>query len=463
MSEPIHNIELEQALLGCLLVNNDNFHKISAITLPDHFFDPVHMDIYKKIVGRIAKEHLASPVTLKTDLEAHPGLAELGGPAYLARLAGAAMSVFAVKDFALNLLEIFNRRRLSEVTGAGLVALENGANYSDVKSGFELFMSEVPDEENRESSMSMLKAFTGAIEQMGEGYKQGIPQGIMTGLTALDDKTSGLHKPDFIIIGGRPGMGKTSIATSIGLRVARQNIPVGIVSLEMDDTGLAHRVLSELSGVPYFTYRNSHKMREQDFRATIEAAQEAESLPMEIVPPHVRDTGAIYSALKRIDRKYADRGGLGLVIVDYLQLIRARGNGRTEQMTEVSQQLKHMAKMLNCPVIALSQLSRGVENRDNKRPMLSDLRESGQIEQDADAVLFCYRDFYYLDRETPPKKVEDQADWEAAKTASKKVMEVNVAKQRMGPIGTITIGCDMPTNRFWDLEETKQIGMDMEF
>jgi replicative DNA helicase len=258
-----------------------------------------------------------------------------------------------------------------------------------------------------------------------------------------------------VVLAGRPSMGKTALATSVALRVAKSGVPVGIVSLEMDSDGLAHRIISELSGVEYFQYRRAHEMSERDFRKTAAAVQANSHLPIEIVPSHVREPGAIFSALQRISRKHHAAGGLGLVLVDYLQLASGKGNSAQERIGQISTAMKHMAKMLGCPVIALSQLSRAVESekRKDKRPMLSDLRDSGQIEQDADVVMFCYRDHYYLSREQPPENVEERADYEAALHASKNVMEVITAKQRMGPIGIDKIGCHLPTNRFWGLEE----------
>ena len=308
---------------------------------------------------------------------------------------------------------------------------------------------------DKQSSISMVKSLHGAIERISSGFQSDAPLGIMTGIRDFDEMTGGLHAPDLLILGGRPSMGKTSLATSIALRCAQQGFQVGIVSAEMSDESLSHRVISELSGVEYRKFRNPNSLTSQELEATVNAVRQGAELPIDIVPPHVRDIGGIYNALRRIK---GHRGKLDLVVVDYLQLIRGPGKNRLEQMTEVSIQLKAMAKALNVPLIALSQLSRGVEMRDDKRPVLSDLRETGQIEQDADVVIFCYRDHYYLSREKPPKKIEDLADFEAAKSACRDRMEIIVAKQRMGAIGTVHVGCDIRVNRFWDLETSIQQG-----
>lgn len=448
-AEP-HNIELEQQLLGAVLSDNERMHKIAGLLKPEHFFDPVHERIFKAIQLRLKNEHIASPVTLKTDLENDEGLKELGGAKYLARLVGASISGFAVRDYAEQIVYLANKREVMAVLKGAAEKIADGQDVGAVKSGVEVSLAEVEDT-GKESTLSIAKAFTEAIRHMNDAYQEGMPVGIQTGLTDLDRRIGGLFAPDLMILAGRPSMGKTALATSLALRTARQRKAVAIVSLEMDGEGLAHRILSELSGVQYNSYRKAHDMTEADFRKTVDAANENAFLPIEIVPPHVRDPGAIISALRKVDQKHKNIGGLGLVVVDYLQLVSERGQNKTEQIGNVSNALKKIAQMLHVPVLALSQLSRGVEARDNKRPMLSDLRDSGQIEQDADVVMFCYRESYYLEREKAPEKPEEQADFEAAKAACKNVMEVITAKQRFGSIGTDRIGCAIATNRFWDL------------
>lgn len=453
-----HNIELEQVLLGALLTNNDNYYKINGILQSNHFMEATHADIFNNIERRITRDHIASPTTMKADLEAHEGLKELGGPRYLARLAGAAISSFHCVDYAKEIVELWKRREmlvhLEDVTNS----IRSGGDSSAAKAGLEMFLAEMPDEDGKESSVSLLSAMTDAINLMNEAYKSDVSAvTIQTGIQAIDERLGGLWPADLIILAGRPSMGKTSLALSIASRVAsaakKEGKVVALISAEMTEVSVAQRLLSEASSIPYSQARKGD-VTENEFRKVVEAAKSIESMGIDIVPPHIRDVAAIYSTLKRIRAK---RGRLDLVIVDYLQLLRAPGNGRTEQMTNVSIALKSMAKMLNVPVIALSQLSRQVEQRDNKRPVLSDLRESGQIEQDADVVLFCYRDHYYLSRQEPPTNAAERADYEAVLERSKNVMEVITGKQRMGSIGIDKIGCHVATNRFWDLEEQKQI------
>ncbi|GAA6162589.1 replicative DNA helicase [Pelagimonas sp. KU-00592-HH] len=446
-----HNVEQEQQLLGAVIVDNDRFHKISGLVKAEHFWEPVHRDIWKAIASRVSNGHLADATTLANDFAAHEGIEQLGGVRYIVRLAGASISGFAVQDYAEDTVRLANARIFMDTLREAASKISENAPMDEVKAGVDLALMEV-EEQGKENSIPLVAAFRRAIENMNEAYQDGAPVGIPTGLNALDQRTGGLFAPDLIVLAGRPSMGKTSLATSLGLRTAKAGKAVAIVSLEMDDQGLAQRILSELSGVPYFNYRRAHEMSERDFRSTVESANENSSLPIEIVPPHVRDPGAIFSALRKIDRKYKAVGGLGLVLVDYLQLVTERGNSANERIGKVSNGLKKIATMLHVPVIALSQLSRGVEFRDNKRPMLSDLRDSGQIEQDADVVLFCYRDHYYLSRETPPEDDVELALHNEALGACKNVMEVITAKQRFGSIGTDRIGCAIETNRFWNLE-----------
>ncbi|WP_406646900.1 DnaB-like helicase C-terminal domain-containing protein [Aliisedimentitalea scapharcae] len=454
IQQPIYvpaNVELEQQVLGAVLSNNDRFHEVSAILNADHFYDPIHAKIWETIAARVEGEKIASPVTLRSDFEGDEGLGELGGADYLVKLVGFAISTFAVKDYAREVIQIAEERRVYETFRHGMEAIRSRKPLGEVKSHVDEVLSGVSTD-GKDSSISLLKAFSDTIAKIDEAYHGDKPTGIQTNLTALDERLGGLFSPDLIVLAGRPSMGKTSLATSLAIRAARQNVPVGIVSVEMDAEGLSHRILSELSGVEYFNYRRAHEMSEEDFRKTVDAAKENISLPIEIVPPHVRDIRGIFSALKKIDRQFANMGGLGLVVVDYMQLAEGKGNSLNERVGDVSNSLKNIAKTLECPVIALSQLSRQVENREDKRPMLSDLRDSGQIEQDADVVLFCYRESYYLSRERAKEDLEERDAQLRAIEQSKNVMEVITAKQRMGAIGSDRIGCAISTNQFWDLQ-----------
>lgn len=443
-----HAVEAEQQLLGLLLIDNRVYDRIAPRMSADLFYDPVHQRIWSHISARVSREHLASPVTLKSDMEHDEGLQQLGGASYLVRLAGAAIGAYAVNDYVDLLIECRERRALSDaLTGAQEALLaENGVEVA--KSGLLAVLSDLSGSEGKSHSVSLMSALTGALSGMNDAYG-GEGGGLLTGLKAVDDLTGGFWPADLIILGGRPSMGKTAVAVSIAGRVASRGVPVVIVSLEMTEASLAQRLLAERSGVEYARARRGD-MSEAEFKRVADKAREMADWPMAIIPPHVREVAGIYAAI-RAER--ARMGGLGLVVIDYLQLVRAAGRDRFQQMTEVSISLKNMAKLLGVPVLCLAQLSRDVERRDDKRPTLSDLRESGQIEQDADVVMFCYRDHYYLSREQPPKKDDARADYEAALAACKNTMDLIVAKQRMGPIGTARVGCAISTNKFWDLEE----------
>ena len=444
-----HSIEVEQQILGALLLDNKLFDKISGIVRFEHFYEPTHADIFKNIATRIAKELLASPITLGSDLEHHEGLADLGGAQYLTRLAGASISSFAISDYAIQIEGLYKRRTIKNALEDTLAVVGSDPDPEAAKSALEAAILTLPQGSGQASYLSLLKSLQTTIQEMSDAY-QGQMIGVPTGLKVLDNRLAGFQRQNLILLAGRPSMGKTALALSLGTNAAREGFRVGIVSLEMSDSELTNRVISEASRINYSKARRGD-ISEDEFRKIADVSKNLSDLPMYIVPPHVRDIPGIYSALKSIK---ARAGGLDMVIVDYLQLVRVKGNSANERVNEISQQLKGLARLLDVPVVALSQLSRACEARDNKRPILSDLRDSGSLEQDADVVLFCYRHEYYMSRETPPDKEAARVDWEADFAACKNKMEVITAKQRMGSVGVDFIGCHMPTNRFWDLGDT---------
>lgn len=441
-------IYVEQQVLGAVLMAGDLYHTVSSRLSANHFLDAVHQDIWKRIEARVQAEHPISAVTLARDMEHHDGLAQLGGPGYLVRLAGAAISPRALPDYVGEIIDAWQARQIFGACEDAQNALREADGVAKAKGVLERTIVTLPDDHGKPNSVSMLGALHEAVQQAAEAY-QGGGAALQTGFRAIDDKTGGLWPGDYVILGGRPSMGKTALAVSMAVRVARAGAKVGIVSIEMTEASLAQRILAEKANVSYSDLRKGN-LTEDEMRRVIEGAKEMQDLPITFTPPRVRDVSAIHAAMKA---ERARMGGLDLVIVDYLQLVRAPGRSRYEQMTEASIQMKTMAKLLNCPVVVLAQLSRGVEERDNKRPTLSDLKESGQIEQDADAVFFCYRHSYYLERQGPPKSPELRADYEAALAATKNRIDVICAKQRMGPIFTATLGCHLPTNRFWNIED----------
>ena len=472
-----HNIEAEQQLLGAILTNNDIYDRVAAIIRAEHFFDPVHQRIYEIAVARIQKNALASPVTLKGYLEEDEGLKELGGPAYLARIAGAAISAFAARDYAQMIYDLAVRRELMglgrDIT-ARAQAIEVDNDPKDQIIAAEQALYTLGEQGHAEKGfISFLKATSEAVQTALAAYQRdGGLAGISTGLIDLDKKLGGLHPSDLLILAGRPSMGKTSLATNIAFNIAKAykkgRLPdgsegaidggvVGFFSLEMSSEQLAARVLSEASEVPSEQIRRGD-MSEVEFRRFVEAAKALETCPL-----YIDDTPAIpISQLAARARRLKRTHGLDVLMVDYLQLVKGTGRGemnRVQEVSEITQGLKAIAKELNIPVIALSQLSRQVENREDKRPQLSDLRESGSIEQDADVVMFVYRDEYYKEREKPgDDNLEAMAKWQETMERVHGKAEVVIGKQRHGPIGTVELSFEGRFTRFGNLVRPWQDG-----
>lgn len=453
---PPHNIELEQQILGALLTNNELYHKVGSVLRSEHFYDPVHQRIWQNVAGRISRDHIASPVTLKTEFETDAGLAELGGVPYLARLAGSALSTFAIADYARELVEISARRRLLDALSGVRTAIEGGEAIGVAKADLELLLSDVSGDEEKPRSMSLLAAHTQSLTELNEKLVSG-HVGMTTGLRDLDELTGGFHNAEVTLIAGSTSMGKTALGAWVAYVAAKSGFGVGFVSLEMSEVALSQRIQAMDSEIPYQALRNA--MSESTFRKVMEAAKAQEALPIQIYSDRVRDIPSILSETKRLQRHWKPNGafkGFGMLVIDYIQLVRGRGSNRLEVLSQVADDTKQIAKMLNVPVVALAQVDRGLAKRENQVPFLSDLRGSGDLEFAADNVIFCHRPSYYLERtlqQAPPKDAEERADMEAALTATKGKMDLIVAKQRMGPIGQCRVGVDMGTNRFWDLEK----------
>ena len=471
-----HNIEAEQQLLGAILTNNEVYDKISAIVRAEHFFDPVHQRIFEIAVARIQKNALASPVTLKGYLEDDPGLKELGGPAYLARIAGAAISAFAARDYGQMIYDLAVRRELMglgrDITArAQSIEVENDPKDQIIAAEQALYKLGEQGHSER-GFVSFLKATKEAVDSALAAYqREGGLAGISTGLVDMDKKLGGLHPSDLLILAGRPSMGKTSLATNIAFNIAKaykkgrrhdgtdgtvEGGVVGFFSLEMSSEQLAARILSEAAEIPSEQIRRGD-MTEQEFRRFVEAAKSLESCPL-----YIDDTPAIpISQLAARARRLKRTHGLDVLMIDYLQLVRpaTAKDSRVNEVSEITQGLKAIAKELNIPVIALSQLSRQVENREDKRPQLSDLRESGSIEQDADVVMFVYREEYYKEREKPgDDNLEAMAKWQETMERVHGKAEVVIGKQRHGPIGTVELSFEGRFTRFGNLVKPWQQG-----
>ena len=476
-----HSIEAEQQLLGAILTNNDIFDRVAAIIGPKHFYDPVHARIFETAATRISKNALASPVTLKTFLEDDEGLKELGGPAYLARLAGAAISAFAARDYAQMIYDLAVRRELIQVgrniaDKAAKVDVDSEPKDQIVEAEQALYAL-AEQGTTDQGFQSFLRAVTDAVNMANAAYqREGGMAGVSTGLIDLDKKLGGLHKSDLLILAGRPSMGKTSLATNIAFNVAKAYkkgiLPdgtegavdggvVGFYSLEMSAEQLAARILSEAAEVPSEQIRRGD-MTETEFRRFVDAAKSLEACPLFIDDTPALPIAQLAARARRLKRTH----GLDVLIVDYLQLVRGTGRSenRVNEISEITMGLKAIAKELNIPVIALSQLSRQVESREDKRPQLSDLRESGSIEQDADVVMFVFREEYYKEREKPgDHEMEKMATWQEEMERLHGKAEVVIGKQRHGPIGTVELSFEGKFTRFGNLVKPWQQGGDQQF
>lgn len=476
---PPSNLAAEQALLGALLANNKAYERVSDFLAPEHFADPVHGRIYQAIQRRIEAGQLADVVTLRAEFE-HSGLLdEVGGPAYLAQLLSAMVGIINAGEYGRVIYDAYLRRQLIEL-GEVMVNRAFGAEPElDAKAQIEAAEQALFDLSREGSAgeggfIPFERALVAAIQHAERAFTSpGGVAGLTTGLRDLDAKLGGLHPSDLVIIAGRPGMGKTALATKIAygaaraiLRQAREKDPnavphggVAIFSLEMSADQLATRLLAEQARISGDRIRRG-EISQRDFDRFVEVSRELAALPL-----WIDDTPAItISALRTRCRRLKRTKGLDLVVVDYLQLMRpapgSQPENRVLEISMITQGLKAIAKELAVPVIALSQLSRQVESREDKRPQLADLRESGSIEQDADVVMFVYRDEYYLQQRQPkelnfdnPEKFQEAMEkWQKDMEQAHNKAELIIAKQRHGPTGTIRLFFEAEFTRFGDLD-----------
>ncbi|MDP8914372.1 MAG: replicative DNA helicase [Pseudomonadota bacterium] len=471
------NIEAEAALLGALMIDNRLAEDIQMKLRPDHFFEPLHGRIYEQILKLIDRNMIASPVTLRPLFEADEEMKELGGPAYLAQLTGSGAAIIGARDFAE---QVYDLALLRALIGVGREMVENALDTSDEVDpkgqieAAESALYRVAEEGGGEGSVKSFAQATRMAIQMAEKALNtgGGLSGVTTGLDSVNAKTGGLHHSDLLILAGRPGMGKTSLATNIAFNAAQRLVrdledgiaqeksagaAVAFFSLEMSADQLATRILSEQSGISSENLRMG-KISQQDFRNLARAAGELESLPL-----YIDDTpGLTIAALRTRARRLKRQRGIGFIVIDYLQLLQGSGKSsdgnRVQEISEISRGLKTLAKELNVPVLALSQLSRAVEQREDKRPQLSDLRESGSIEQDADIVLFVYREEYYVASREPKRPVEgdDAKTFEAHEAWARDMerayglSELIVAKQRHGATGKVKLKFEAKITKFSD-------------
>lgn len=461
-------LEAEQALLGALLYNNQAWEKVSDFLQPAHFAHPVHGKIYATLRTFIERNQVADPLTLGRFFEHDPDLAPVGGARYLDDLAAGVVSVVNVQDYGRTLYDLYLRRQLVDI-GETMV-LEARQHHVDQPAPRQIEKAEQKlfDLATTGVGEGRLKSFRDALTESIVMAEQAFRTdhhvvGLSTGLSDLDAALGGLHPSDLLILAGRPSMGKSALATNIAFSVAQAGLrkqhgggTVAFFSLEMSSEQLATRLLAQESRVPSDKIRRG-KIREEDFHRFAEVGHELNRLPLWIDDTPALNVAALRTRARRIRRQH----GLDLIVIDYLQLMQpvdsSRKDNRVQEVSDITRALKGLAKDLNVPVLALSQLSRAVEQRDDKRPQLADLRESGSIEQDADVVMFVYREEYYVARKQPLEGSEKFAAWQSAMNQVRNKAEVLVAKQRHGPIGNVQLFYDGPLTRFGNLDHHDRV------
>jgi replicative DNA helicase len=468
-----HNLEAEQGLLGMLLIDNKNIEKVNDLIKPDYFSHPTHGRIYEAIVRMTEKGLEAKATTLKDYFEKDEGLAAVGGTKYLVELATEVPLLNDVRDYAKTIFDRHLRREIirfnQDVANLAFnYSIEQDADSVLAEAENRLFKLAETGNSSQTGFVTLRDSVKIALEYAEQAYKSDSHvTGVTSGLVDLDQKLGGLHNSDLLILAARPSMGKTSLAVNIAFNAAKafaDNKPggarVGFFSLEMSADQLATRILSEQANISGDALRKG-EIKQNDFTNLVQASQVLSRIPLFIDDTPALTIGQVRTRARRLKRQH----GLELLVIDYLQLLQGSGTRQSEgnrvlEISEITRGLKAIAKELQIPVIALSQLSRAVEQREDKRPQLSDLRESGSIEQDSDVVMFIYRREYYLSREQPERKgMEDDGkfndryqQWQKDLEDCANVADVIIAKQRHGPIGTVSLFFDSNITRFGDLE-----------
>jgi replicative DNA helicase len=467
-----HNIEAEQALLGAILVNNEAFYRVSDFLEAKHFFEPIHQRIYELASGLVRANKIATPVTLKTFLSGDIDIAGLSVNQYLARLAAEATTIINAQDYGRTIYDLSVRRDLIAI-GEDMVNLAYDAPVDSTPSQHiedaERKLYEIAETGRFDSGFQRFaQALTTAVDMAARAYQRdGNLSGLATGLTDLDARMGGLQSSDLIILAGRPGMGKTALATNIAYNVAKawagemradghmhtvNGGIVGFFSLEMSAEQLATRIIAEQTGIPSTKIRRGG-IDEGDFERIKDISIDLQNLPFYVDETGGLSIGQLAARARRLKRQR----GLDLLVIDYVQLLsgstRRSSENRVQEITEITTRLKALAKELAIPILALSQLSRQVESRDDKRPQLSDLRESGSIEQDADVVMFVFREEYYHQMRKPTEVNREKfAEWLAEGERVEGKAEVIIGKQRHGPTGTVEFQFDAAVTRFANLD-----------
>ena len=458
LEEHPNNIEAEQSVIGSILLSNEIFDEINMIIVSKNFYDPMHQKIFGAIEKLIYSGMLANPITLKNHFENEKD--ELNVPEYLVKVTKFSTSSRQAIEYSKLIYDLFVKRELIKISEnvidtAKLNDLDNDGQK--IIENFEKSLFDLAEKGSLSNSLIKFdEAMRQTIEMASSAYKndEGIV-GVPTGLTDLDDRLGGLHKSDLIIIAGRPSMGKTALATNIAFNAAKKlqddgkKSSIAFFSLEMSSEQLSTRILAEQSRIKSNDIRRG-RISEEQFDKFIETSKDISELPLYIDETPAISIAALSNRARRIKRLY----GLDMVVIDYIQLMRASNfkDGRVQEISEITQGLKALAKELSVPVVALSQLSRAVEARDDKKPQLADLRESGSIEQDADVVMFVYREAYYLERKEPRPATVEHAEWQAKMNEVSSLAEIIIGKQRHGPTGNIMLEFEAMFTKFKDIQ-----------
>ncbi len=453
-----NNIEAEQSVIGSVLLTNEIFDEVSLVLSSKNFYDPIHRKIFEALEKLIYGGLLANPITLKNYFENEKD--DLNIPEYLVKITKFSTSSRQALEYSKLIFDLYVKRELIKISGEVIDQAklnDIGSDGQKIIENYEKYLFDLAEKGSFSSSLIKFdEAMRQTIEMASNAYKneEGIV-GVPTGLRDLDDRLGGLHKSDLVIIAGRPSMGKTALATNIAFNAAKkiqemgEKSSVAFFSLEMSSEQLSTRILAEQSRIKSNDIRRG-KISEEQFDKFIETSKDISELPLYIDETPAITIAALSNRARRIKRLY----GLNLVVIDYIQLMRGanQNNGRVQEISEITQGLKALAKELAVPVLALSQLSRAVEQRDDKKPQLSDLRESGSIEQDADVVMFVYREAYYLQGKEPRPATVEHAEWQAKMNEVSHLAELIIQKQRHGPTGNVMLEFEAMFTKFKDIQ-----------
>ena len=459
LDELPNNIEAEQSVIGSILISNEIFDEVSLIIKSSNFYDPLHKKIFEAIEKLVYSGMLANPITLKNYFENEKDKIDI--PEYLVKITKFSSSTRQTIEYSKIIYDLYVKRQLIKISENTIYSAKLNdidQNGQSIIEESEKALFDLAEKGSLNSSLTKFdKALKLTIEMASNAYKndQGIV-GVPTGLRDVDDKLGGLHKSDLIIIAGRPSMGKTALATNIAFNAAKSiqekgtKSCIAFFSLEMSSEQLSTRILAEQSRIKSNDIRRG-KISEDQFDKFIETSKDISELPLFIDETPAISIAALSNRARRIKRIY----GLDMIVVDYIQLMTAlnsRRDNRVQEISEITQGLKALAKELSVPVLALSQLSRAVEQRDNNKPQLADLRESGSIEQDADVVMFVYREAYYLERKEPRPATVEYAEWQAKMNEVSNLAEIIIGKQRHGPTGNIFLEFEAMFTKFKDIQ-----------